>query len=300
MGPQKTTEEVREVIESLGWKMLSSKYLGYNKSIAVECPEGHIQKKTFNSIKKQSKCMKCHYKSGVAGRKTHKYEAVKADIESFKYQLISTEYKRSTDLLDMICNNGHKCKIAYKKFKIDRRCRYCDPSRKKEYSEVKSFVELQGFALLNEKYSPTEKIKIQCSYGHVSERKWGDFYQRPTCIGCSRPHKGVTREECRVIYSKSDKGIYSRYTNDCNRRGRLKRGIRMLLTLEEFSPLINDNCYYCGKENCRGVDRLDSDGSYTLENSKPCCKTCNQMKNDMTEQELIDHIKQIIKHKEIT
>ncbi len=98
-------------------------------------------------------------------------------------------------------------------------------------------------------------------------------------------------------YDKSDKGIYKRYTNECNRRGRLVRGIQMELSLEQFSALINSPCHYCGTLNSRGVDRLDSSGSYTLENSKPCCHDCNEMKNDKTEEQFIAHIRQIIKNR---
>lgn len=98
-------------------------------------------------------------------------------------------------------------------------------------------------------------------------------------------------------YDKSDKGVYKRYINECNRRNRLVRGIKMELTFEEFSKLITSNCYYCGVENCRGVDRLDSDGNYTVENSQPCCSSCNEMKNNKTEVQFIEHLKKIMKNR---
>ena len=103
----------------------------------------------------------------------------------------------------------------------------------------------------------------------------------------------------RKAYGKSDKGVYSMYKNECNRRGRKKRGIQMLLNFEEFSLLINNNCVYCGKENCRGVDRIDSDGNYTLDNAQPCCIICNQMKNSLTEEEFLGHMKQVLINKGI-
>jgi len=98
-------------------------------------------------------------------------------------------------------------------------------------------------------------------------------------------------------YNKSDKGIYKRYVNECNRRNRLVRGIAMELNFDQFSGLINKPCHYCGITNCRGVDRIDSNGNYTTNNTNPCCKVCNEMKNDKTEQQFIDHLKKITKHK---
>ena len=292
-GPLLDTQKARNIIEKLGWKMLSKEYSGYMQKIAVECPKGHIQKKTLNSIKKNSKCMKCHYKSGIAGKKTHTYEYVKEYIESFDYKLLSTEYKRQSDLLHMICNNGHDCHISFKKFKQNRRCRHCDPSKKKEYKEIKEFVESNGFQLLDKEYIPNNKLSIKCTNNHIMKKNWSSFYQRPVCGECSNPYKNMTREEYREMYQKSDKGIYSRYKNDCKRRSRKKRGIEMLLKFEEFSEIINKQCIYCG-DISRGVDRVDSEKSYTVENSKPCCKRCNQMKNDLTKQEFIDHMKRVL------
>jgi hypothetical protein len=95
-------------------------------------------------------------------------------------------------------------------------------------------------------------------------------------------------------YEKSDKGIYNRYRNECNRRGRLKRGIKVLIEFDDFQKLINDKCYYCNKDNCRGVDRVCADGNYELNNVKSCCNICNQMKNNMTHDDFLDHIDQIL------
>lgn len=96
-------------------------------------------------------------------------------------------------------------------------------------------------------------------------------------------------------YDKTDKGIYNRYKGDCKRRNRLVRGIIMDLTFEQFSKIINKPCSYCNKPNSRGVDRIDSNKSYTMENCIPCCKICNQMKSDMTIQEFKEHISSIYK-----
>jgi hypothetical protein len=98
------------------------------------------------------------------------------------------------------------------------------------------------------------------------------------------------------LHDKSDKGVYSRYVHDCKRRTRLTRGITMDLTFEQFSEIINKPCTYCNTENARGVDRIDSSKSYTIENSTPCCKFCNQMKSDLSCTEFLAHISKIYKN----
>ena len=50
-------------------------------------------------------------------------------------------------------------------------------------------------------------------------------------------------------------------------------------------------CYYCGSTNSKiGVDRLNDDIGYEVDNIVPCCKACNFMKNELSCQEFIKHV----------
>lgn len=55
------------------------------------------------------------------------------------------------------------------------------------------------------------------------------------------------------------------------------------LSLEEYCSLISKNCNYCdgdiSKETGSGLDRLDNNKGYTLDNVVPCCKVCNGARN---------------------
>ena len=60
-----------------------------------------------------------------------------------------------------------------------------------------------------------------------------------------------------------------------------KRNIEFSLTEEDFNNIIKLECHYCGmidNVGFNGIDRVDSDGIYSLENCVPCCKMCNYMK----------------------
>jgi hypothetical protein len=66
------------------------------------------------------------------------------------------------------------------------------------------------------------------------------------------------------------------------------------LTFEEFYHISQQNCHYCNRTPKQqhnhhahtflynGIDRKDNTIGYTLENSLPCCKYCNQAKSDLT------------------
>lgn len=71
------------------------------------------------------------------------------------------------------------------------------------------------------------------------------------------------------------------------------RDIQFFLSLEEFSELLTKNCHYCARERAWGVDRVDNFDGYYLDNVVSCCKTCNYMKNNLSYDNFIVHIKQI-------
>jgi 5-methylcytosine-specific restriction endonuclease McrA len=74
-----------------------------------------------------------------------------------------------------------------------------------------------------------------------------------------------------------------------------KRNIEWHLTYDEFKHFTKQICYYCGREpystyqlkdkngNCRtgipiiynGIDRVDSNKNYTIDNCVTACKQCN-------------------------
>jgi hypothetical protein len=57
------------------------------------------------------------------------------------------------------------------------------------------------------------------------------------------------------------------------------------LSDEQARELLQADCYYCGVNNCLGIDRIDNKVGYTVDNSRPCCKICNYAKNTQTETE---------------
>ena len=64
--------------------------------------------------------------------------------------------------------------------------------------------------------------------------------------------------------------------------GALKRDYEFLLNFEEFSELVDKECYYCHHKNeseVNGLDRVDNTKNYTKENTVPCCELCNRIKH---------------------
>lgn len=92
-------------------------------------------------------------------------------------------------------------------------------------------------------------------------------------------------------YRKKPSVKYKKYTYDAN-----KRGLEFTLTSEDFNKLLTSNCFYCGKENANGVDRVNNLLGYYSYNVVACCKTCNYMKLSQTYDEFVEQIKKIVNH----
>jgi len=68
-----------------------------------------------------------------------------------------------------------------------------------------------------------------------------------------------------------------------------RRKIEFDLTKEEFAAFWQKPCHYCGYTiHTIGLDRIDSDLGYFVENLVPCCRWCNAGKNNLSQESWIN------------
>ena len=92
-----------------------------------------------------------------------------------------------------------------------------------------------------------------------------------------------------------------------------KRGLEFCLSRNQVLNLILKSCFYCGtkpKDHSavsdnpyrviawHGIDRVDNDIGYVLDNVVPCCNACNCMKGSRPIEEFLSHIRSISAHRE--
>ncbi|MCK4252148.1 hypothetical protein KAX97_11920 [candidate division WOR-3 bacterium] len=91
---------------------------------------------------------------------------------------------------------------------------------------------------------------------------------------------------------------------------RYKRGFSFLLTKKEFKKLTKQNCFYCGQKPSQsaktrsnnggyiynGIDRLNNNKGYEIDNCVTCCKNCNLMKKTLSQEEFLNHINKICEY----
>jgi hypothetical protein len=95
---------------------------------------------------------------------------------------------------------------------------------------------------------------------------------------------------------------YNRYTIRAS-----KKNLDFALSQDEFDAIKCQPCYLCGKtsslQHLNGVDRLDNNKGYTMDNINACCFGCNHLKRNYVLEDMLNKFMDIysfnITHKQV-
>lgn len=132
--------------------------------------------------------------------------------------------------------------------------------------------------------------KCLCDCGnqvYASTSKLGS--QNTKSCGCYR--KALKRKP---LGESAFTQIWYNYKNNCKKYGKREKKKEFYLTKKQFRNLILKNCFYCFKapsNKCitksgdylhyNGLDRLNNDKAYRIDNVVPCCYECNSIKSNL-------------------
>lgn len=122
--------------------------------------------------------------------------------------------------------------------------------------------------------------------------------------------RGEKKNKPRSDIKYGKKSSAANYVFHTYKRNASKRGLIFMLNKDQFVDLIVKDCCYCGcspqqasrywgkdkspKFIYNGVDRVDNNLGYTLDNCVACCNTCNKAKSDKSLEEFKDWICNLI------
>jgi hypothetical protein len=160
---------------------------------------------------------------------------------------------------------------------------------------------------------------VALSFSHKKVRKTGKSVGRTYfwTFQCDCGNKKVIDRGCVVIKQTRSCGClakleekqasFNAFYRDYM-AGAKKRKHVFELSKEQFRLITSQECHYCGhppdKERRgtnslngfykgNGIDRMNNDEGYTLQNSVPCCTFCNFAKDTMSYSDFIAWIKQV-------
>jgi hypothetical protein len=96
----------------------------------------------------------------------------------------------------------------------------------------------------------------------------------------------------KVYYYRSCYKQFSAYIKDAEHRE-----LPFEITEQEWNWLSRSPCYLCGYQSPKGIgiDRVDNTiRAYTIDNCRPCCASCNDMKGEFTLKEFLEQCAKIV------
>jgi len=145
-----------------------------------------------------------------------------------------------------------------------------------------------------------------CDCGNITVVDGGSLRSGHTkSCGCLQREMG--RKHSSLPFGQASFNLlYRDYTDRAK-----KNGVRFEITKEDFGLLTKMGCFYCGsapsRKRCKskhsgaylynGLDRIDPNMGYTMDNVVPCCWECNKLKSNKTLQEFKQQILEIVKHR---
>jgi hypothetical protein len=157
-------------------------------------------------------------------------------------------------------------------------------------------------------------VRCKCKCGNEKLIRIESLYDtRPTACakscGCTKRYVNGINAQSRRRPESVYRFLYERYLV-----GSKQRNIIFELSKTQFENIIKQKCYYCGQEpelkqpqrktgdligipvNYNGVDRIDSNKSYNINNCVPCCTRCNYMKSNLDIDIFLNHVNKIVEY----
>jgi hypothetical protein len=119
--------------------------------------------------------------------------------------------------------------------------------------------------------------------------------QKQAYIEYLKSYYAENREYALLHQRAYNKTIPGRISNI--KGGAKRRGMEMMLLDKEIAALIAAPCRYCQfGDELIGIDRVNNNVGYCVDNSVPCCDTCNRMKSDTPVEKWFAQMERVLRY----
>lgn len=196
-----TIEDMKKIASQKGGHCLSNEYINMKTALLWKCGQGHVFKKTFDSIKnKNSWCTSCTKVKVAKKRRKYTLEQMKKFASQKGGECLSTEFKNTNNKLRWNCRNGHIWEASYETVK-KHWCGRCAGNTKKTMEDIYKIANKLNLECLSTKYvNAKEKMIWKCYKGHVFYKMLDHLQRGSGCPDCYEEVRG----EKRRVYTIED------------------------------------------------------------------------------------------------
>lgn len=263
------------------------------------------------------------YKQDLKTREATQEQKQSLKFPRNRFQLLSVDGVQEWTIPNSVGRHYH-CRKHQKHILITIKCKKCgtikqtwdrkDISCKIGPCNDKKWVDRTGqrygslvalsyqFVPLRHGAKPKWYWRCKCDCGNET-LACANSLQLHTKLHCQLCSRKLSAEAKRLPNQGSDWKRMYRYTR---RNGQI-RNYQFNLPYQEFVELSKQPCYYCGQQpvqnslgvKANGIDRTDNTQGYISGNCVPCCKVCNRMKMDQTQEQFYRKVLQVVKYRHL-
>ena len=175
MSKKLTIDQIRELVEAKGFKLLTVEYKDNHQKLDVICSEGHVYHPTAKSIQKGSGCSVCYNRTDrrmLAKAQPHKIQEAIDIAKSHGGECLSKSYINNKSKLRFKCSFGHEWETNFKAINRGSWCPTCSrnkgPNQKYYYEAIEIAQNRKGKLISTEYISAHTNMEWECFHGH----KW--------------------------------------------------------------------------------------------------------------------------------
>jgi hypothetical protein len=207
------------------------------------------------------------------------------NYKSEKYKNIKAYYK---EYITSATKKGRDITIHYNTFKelVTSPCHYCNHAPESETNGIDRVDNSKGYIKENCVSSCWKCNRIKHAYHQEF------FIEKCRIMTKQKEGSAEFFKAWQMYYYRSTYRVYSVY-----KKGAENRMLDFNITDIQFKILVKSPCYLCGYQSAKGIgiDRVDNTiRKYSLDNCRPCCGSCNDMKGEFSLQEFLEHCTKVV------
>ncbi len=191
------------------------------------------------------------------------------------------------------------------------KCVYCnsEPYKKTNYPRLYGFYIYNGIDRVDNSlgYVPENCVSCCSICNHCKSNFSFDKFKdlvRKVYINKSAQ---IDDKNIRIINKSDIKLSTFNHVYDDYRQGAKQRELKFNLTKEEAWSIFIQRCHYCNSDLCHkqiskygcgdfshnGIDRVNNDLGYSIENCVPCCVNCNRLKSTESKEGFLEWVEKV-------
>ncbi len=255
----------------------------------------HQRQKEYDTLLSQGKTLCRFFFRGCNSEIPKGTKTCKTCIDKKKKPICVHVYENGKQCTYEILDNSKYCgkhqRDLYREYEKEKQVKICNIERgcmnvcEAEYQSCKSCI-IHDYIVNDRYYSEhilSNNVCIVCEKEYMPNTLNVSLKKCDQC--CSdfmneRKHKHIQHR-----HAHSDMTIEKYYETYVRGAYKRTKECEFHLTLDEFASLVTKPCFYCTIKDpvsFNGVDRVDNNGHYTVDNTVPCCTTCNRLKHSMS------------------